>query len=132
MSDLSPFLNIGMTLAIFNSAVNMPVLKIWFIIIASGFNRLFCKVLICFVDKLSQPQLVLLVRPFIIFKVVFSATCSKRKVSFVGVRRKCLKVILSTILSSNFGQISVKYILNWFAISVLLCIFSPSTAIFQC
>ena len=119
MSDLSLFLNIiGMTLAIFNSSGNMPVLKLWFIIIASGFSRLFRKVLICFVDK---SQLVVLVRPFIIFKMVFSSTSSKRKVLFVGVRRKCLKVILSTILilSSNFGPISVKKILNWLTISVL-------------
>ena len=71
------------------------MLKIWFIIIASGFSRLFRKVLICFVDKLSPSQLVVLVRPFIIFKMVFSSTSSKRKVLFVGVRRKCLKVILS-------------------------------------
>ena len=65
--------------------------------------------------------------------MVFSFTCSKGKVLFVGVRRKCLKVILSTILilSANFGPISVKKILNWFAISVLLYIFSPSRAMYS-
>ena len=64
----SPFLNIGITLAILSLSGNIPVQKAVLLV-----N--FCSTLMCFIDRLSIPLLVFGVRLLITFNKWFSSTC---------------------------------------------------------
>ena len=55
----SPFLNIGITLAMLSLSGNIPVPnKTWLVIKVSGFTSSYCITMMCFIDKLSISLLV--------------------------------------------------------------------------
>ena len=76
----------GITLAILNAFGYIPECRIWFIINVKGMNSPFFRLFTIVLDKPSQPELLLLSKLFIMFKISSSVTILNYIIILVGDR----------------------------------------------